>query len=73
MPPPPRWLPTRPWYGSRAGCSVVPTMRSISLSGPLAARLRGVVLLGADRAAFGQALARHAPDVPVVAAAGTRH
>jgi UDP-N-acetylmuramoylalanine--D-glutamate ligase len=36
-----------------------------------AARLRGVVLLGADRAAFGQALARHAPDVPVVAAAGT--
>jgi UDP-N-acetylmuramoylalanine--D-glutamate ligase len=36
-----------------------------------AARLRGVVLLGADRAVFGQALARHAPDVPVVAAAGT--
>lgn len=31
-----------------------------------AARLRGVVLMGADRALIGQALARHAPDVPVV-------
>ena len=29
-------------------------------------RLRGVVLLGADRAAIADALARHAPDVPVV-------
>jgi UDP-N-acetylmuramoylalanine--D-glutamate ligase len=29
-------------------------------------RLRGVVLLGADRAVIAQALARHAPDVPVV-------
>ena len=29
-------------------------------------RLRGVVLLGRDRAAIAQALARHAPDVPVV-------
>jgi UDP-N-acetylmuramoylalanine--D-glutamate ligase len=29
-------------------------------------RLRGVVLLGADRAVFRDALARHAPDVPVV-------
>ncbi len=29
-------------------------------------RLRGVVLLGADRARIAQALARHAPDVPVV-------
>ncbi|MDF3045463.1 MAG: UDP-N-acetylmuramoyl-L-alanine--D-glutamate ligase [Ornithinibacter sp.] len=29
-------------------------------------RLRGVVLLGADRAALADALARHAPDVPVV-------
>jgi UDP-N-acetylmuramoylalanine--D-glutamate ligase len=28
-------------------------------------RLRGVVLLGRDRDAFAQALARHAPDVPV--------
>jgi UDP-N-acetylmuramoylalanine--D-glutamate ligase len=31
-----------------------------------AARLRGVVLIGADRAQIAQALARHAPDVPVV-------
>ncbi len=29
-------------------------------------RLRAVVLLGADRAVIGQALARHAPDVPVM-------
>ena len=31
-----------------------------------APRLRAVVLLGADRAVLAQALARHAPDVPVV-------
>lgn len=31
-----------------------------------AGRLRGVVLLGADRRLIGEALARHAPDVPVV-------
>ncbi len=31
-----------------------------------AARLRGVVLLGTDRAAFRQALSRHAPEVPVL-------
>ncbi|MBB5118539.1 UDP-N-acetylmuramoyl-L-alanine--D-glutamate ligase [Streptomyces eurocidicus] len=31
-----------------------------------AKRLRGVVLMGADRALIGEALARHAPDVPVV-------
>ena len=30
-----------------------------------AARLRGVVLIGADRAEIAAALARHAPDVPV--------
>jgi UDP-N-acetylmuramoylalanine--D-glutamate ligase len=29
-------------------------------------RLRGVVLLGADRAVIAQALARHAPEVPVI-------
>ncbi len=29
-------------------------------------RLRGVVLIGRDRAALAEALARHAPDVPVV-------
>ena len=31
-----------------------------------AGRLRGVVLIGRDRAEIAQALARHAPDVPVV-------
>ncbi|WP_270888976.1 UDP-N-acetylmuramoyl-L-alanine--D-glutamate ligase [Pedococcus sp. 5OH_020] len=31
-----------------------------------APQLRGVVLIGADRAAIAEALARHAPDVPVV-------
>ncbi|MGC5362509.1 UDP-N-acetylmuramoyl-L-alanine--D-glutamate ligase [Streptomyces sp. DT24] len=31
-----------------------------------ARRLRGVVLMGADRALIGEALARHAPEVPVV-------
>ncbi|WP_460826066.1 UDP-N-acetylmuramoyl-L-alanine--D-glutamate ligase [Nostocoides australiense] len=31
-----------------------------------AARLRGVVLIGADRARIGESLARHAPDLPVV-------
>ena len=29
-------------------------------------RLRGVVLLGRDRAVIAEALARHAPDVPVI-------
>ncbi|WP_168583700.1 UDP-N-acetylmuramoyl-L-alanine--D-glutamate ligase [Gephyromycinifex aptenodytis] len=36
-----------------------------------AGRLRGVVLLGADRERLAQALARHAPDVPVVDVAAT--
>ncbi|HSK27109.1 MAG TPA: UDP-N-acetylmuramoyl-L-alanine--D-glutamate ligase, partial [Jiangellales bacterium] len=34
-------------------------------------RLRGVVLLGADRALVAEALARHAPEVPVVEVADT--
>jgi UDP-N-acetylmuramoylalanine--D-glutamate ligase len=37
----------------------------------VAPRLRGVVLLGADREVIRQSLARHAPDVPVVEAART--
>ena len=41
------------------------------LVGSVAPRLRGVVLIGADRGRIRQALARHAPDVPVVEAAGT--
>jgi UDP-N-acetylmuramoylalanine--D-glutamate ligase len=35
------------------------------------ARLRAVVLLGVDREVIAQALARHAPNVPVVEVAGT--
>ncbi len=34
-------------------------------------RLRGVVLLGADRELISTALARHAPDVPVISLPGT--
>jgi UDP-N-acetylmuramoylalanine--D-glutamate ligase len=34
-------------------------------------RLRGVVLLGADRAVIRRSLTRHAPDVPVAEASGT--
>jgi UDP-N-acetylmuramoylalanine--D-glutamate ligase len=34
-------------------------------------QLRGVVLIGADRAQLAEALARHAPDVPVVEVAST--
>lgn len=34
-------------------------------------RLRGVVLIGADRAVIADALARHAPDVPVLTVART--
>jgi len=37
-----------------------------SLVQDVASRLRGVVLIGADRQQIAQALARHAPDVPVV-------
>jgi UDP-N-acetylmuramoylalanine--D-glutamate ligase len=37
----------------------------------VAARLRGVVLLGTDRAVIADALARHAPDVPVIDVPGT--
>lgn len=36
------------------------------LVGRAAGRLRGAVLIGADRALIAEALARHAPDVPVV-------
>jgi UDP-N-acetylmuramoylalanine--D-glutamate ligase len=41
------------------------------LVGAVGARLRGVVLLGADREVIRRSLARHAPDVPVVEAART--
>ena len=35
-------------------------------------RLRGVVLLGRDRGVIADALARHAPDVPVIDTGGRR-
>ena len=41
------------------------------LVGAVAPRLRGVVLLGADREVIRRSLARHAPDVPVVEAVRT--
>jgi UDP-N-acetylmuramoylalanine--D-glutamate ligase len=41
------------------------------LVGAAAGRLRGVVLFGADRDKIAAALARHAPQVPVVEVAGT--
>jgi len=41
------------------------------LVGAAAARLRGVVLFGADRQIIAAALTRHAPEVPVVEVAGT--
>jgi UDP-N-acetylmuramoylalanine--D-glutamate ligase len=41
------------------------------LVGSVGPRLRGVVLLGADRDVIRRSLARHAPDVPVVEAVGT--
>ena len=41
--------------------------RLVAASAP---RLRGVVLLGADRAKIAAALSRHAPDVPVVEVTG---
>jgi UDP-N-acetylmuramoylalanine--D-glutamate ligase len=42
-----------------------------ALVGSAGPRLRGVVLLGADRDLIRRSLARHAPDVPVVEAVGT--
>ena len=42
-----------------------------SLVEEMASRLRGVVLVGADRDQIAQALARHAPEVPVVDVAET--
>jgi len=37
----------------------------------VAPRLRGVVLIGADRARIAEALARHAPEIPVIDVAAT--
>ena len=59
-----RCSPTTPWSGwpgvSRRG------RRSTTWSRTVAGRLRGAVLLGRDRDVIAEALARHAPDVPVI-------
>ena len=44
---------------------------STSSSRAAADRLRGAVLIGEDRALIAEALARHAPEIPVVEVAGT--
>ena len=41
-----------------------------ALVAAVTSRLRGVVLLGRDRAVIAEALARHAPDVPVIEVEG---
>ncbi|MDQ1536561.1 MAG: UDP-N-acetylmuramoylalanine--D-glutamate ligase [Actinomycetota bacterium] len=46
--------------GLLKGADIVPLVRSV------AGRLRGVILIGTDRARIAEALMRHAPDVPVV-------
>jgi UDP-N-acetylmuramoylalanine--D-glutamate ligase len=43
------------------------------LVGAVSGRLRGVVLLGADRAAIADAVRRHAPDVPMIDVSSTDH
>ena len=53
----------------RAACSRAPTSTT-SCATP-SAGCAGVVLIGADRARLAEALARHAPDVPVVEVSST--
>ena len=60
----PRCRPTTRSSGSPAGSPRA--RRSTTWWRPCTARLRGVVLLGRDRAVIAEALARHAPDVPVI-------
>ena len=52
--------------GGRAACSRAPEAARRARRSASPPRLRGVVLIGADRARIAEALARHAPDVPVV-------
>ena len=64
----PRCTATTPSSGSPAGWPRAPG--STSWCRPSRGRLRGVVLLGADRRVIAEALSRHAPDVPVIEVAG---
>ena len=61
----PRCWPTTRWCGSPAAWPRAPA--STTWSPRARDRLRGVVLLGRDRDVIAEALARHAPDVPVIA------
>ena len=67
-PPCRRCWPTTRWCGSPAAWPRAPA--STTWSPPTRDRLRGVVLLGRDRDVIAGALARHAPDVPVIAVDG---
>ena len=69
-PPCRRCWPTTRWCGSRAVWPRAPA--STTWSPATRDRLRGVVLLGRDRDVIARALARHAPDVPVIAVDGGR-
>ena len=59
-----RCSPTTRWSGWPAASPRA--RRSTTWSGRVAGRLRGAVLLGRDRDVIAEALARHAPDVPVI-------
>ena len=59
-----RCWPTTRWCGSPAAWPRAPA--STTWSPTVRDRLRGVVLLGRDRDVIAAALARHAPDVPVI-------
>ena len=64
MPPPPRCRRTAPWCGWREAWRR--GRRSTSSSCGPATGCAGVVLIGRDRAVLADALARHAPEVPVI-------
>ena len=63
-PPRPRCRPTTAWCGWPAGWPRGRASRSCVAA--VRPRLRAVVLLGRDRGVIAEALARHAPDVPVI-------
>ena len=60
----PRWRRTSPIVWIAGGLAKGATFDELVAKS--AKRLRGVVLIGADRALIREALARHAPEVPVV-------
>ena len=60
----PRCGPTTRWCGSPGGWPRAPRFDDLVVA--TRDRLRGVVLLGRDAPVIREALARHAPDVPVI-------